>query len=282
MMLFGGETAESYYDEGLTASMKGDLEQAVKLFEQAIRLDNSMAAAYHQMGKCYLRLGDAPKAVQLIGQVASKRPNQIPPQLDLASAYLAQGQVKKAQDIFTRIVEAKPTNPRGYLGLAQCSFEQGRWEETIIYTNNAINTGGASFAAFFLLGRAALAAGNEAVLAEAFHRAEAILEKAIESSPDAPEAYYFRGELKFVQEDFSHALEYFREAEARIQQGKHYAAFGAQFNHLDVLGKQAICLGQLANRDECMAVAERILEEDAEHPVARKIMAEWATPQDGE
>lgn len=282
-MLFGGETAESYYDEGLTASMKGDLEQALKLFEQAIRLDNSMAAAYHQMGKCYLRLGDAPKAIQLIGQVAAKRPNQIPPQLDLASAFLAQGELKKAQDIFTHIVEAKPTNPRGYLGLAQCAFEQGRWDETIIYTNNAINTGGASFAAFFLLGRAALSAGNEAVMAEAFHRAEAILEKAVESSPDAPEAYYFRGELKFVQEDFKHALEQFREAEERIQKGKHYAAFGAQFNHLDVLAKQAICQRQLANKSESLALTQRILEENPDHPVARKLAAEWgATPQGGE
>ena len=45
-MAFGGETADSYYDEGLTASMKGDLRGAIAHFEKAIQLDNSMATPF--------------------------------------------------------------------------------------------------------------------------------------------------------------------------------------------------------------------------------------------
>jgi len=279
-MLFGGETAESYYDEGLTASMKGDFEQAIGLFERAIQLDNSLSAAYHQLGKCYLRLGKAQKAVNFISQVTAKRPNQIPAQLDLANAYLALNDVKRAQDIFEGVVSARPTNPRGHLGLAQCAFELGRWDETIIYTNNAINTGGSSFGAFFLLGRAALAAGNEMMMIEAFQRADAILEKAIESSPEAPEAYYFRGELYFAQGDFPKALEMFQETESYIKSDKHYAAFGAQFTLIDVLAKQAICHKQRSNMEGARAIAERIVEKEPGHPVARAILgAETDKPE---
>ncbi|MCH7909739.1 MAG: hypothetical protein IIB38_08995, partial [Candidatus Hydrogenedentes bacterium] len=56
-MAFGGETADSYYDEGLTASIHGDLAAAASHFEKAIHLDNSMGPAYHQLGKCYTRMG---------------------------------------------------------------------------------------------------------------------------------------------------------------------------------------------------------------------------------
>ncbi len=44
-MAFGGDDAESYYDEGLTASMRGDLVRAVQNFEKTIHLYNTMAAA---------------------------------------------------------------------------------------------------------------------------------------------------------------------------------------------------------------------------------------------
>ncbi|HNT87522.1 MAG TPA: tetratricopeptide repeat protein, partial [Candidatus Hydrogenedentes bacterium] len=61
-MAFGGESAESYYDEGLTAAMKGDVEQAIALFKQAVQLDSSFLAAFHQLARCYLRTGQSEKA----------------------------------------------------------------------------------------------------------------------------------------------------------------------------------------------------------------------------
>ena len=78
-MAFGGENAESYYDEGLTASMKGDMARAVQCFEKAVRLDNTFAAAYHQLGKCYLRLGQAQQAIDLLQQLFSGVRRKRPP-----------------------------------------------------------------------------------------------------------------------------------------------------------------------------------------------------------
>ena len=68
-MPFGGESAESYYDEGITASMRGDLQRAAECFETAVRKDSTMASAYQQLGRVYSRLGrhreaDEPTAVR--------------------------------------------------------------------------------------------------------------------------------------------------------------------------------------------------------------------------
>ena len=65
-MLFGGENAESYYDEGLTAAMKGDFEKAVAHFQKATTLDGAFAAAWYQLGRCWLRLGRVPEAVSQV------------------------------------------------------------------------------------------------------------------------------------------------------------------------------------------------------------------------
>ena len=44
-MVFGGETADSYYDEGVTASMKGDVAQAVRHFKKALGMTPGRFAA---------------------------------------------------------------------------------------------------------------------------------------------------------------------------------------------------------------------------------------------
>ena len=73
-MPFGGENAESYYDEGLTSAMKGDMDAALEHFSKALKMDPSLSAAEYQIGRCQLRLGQAQKAVQTLTSVLTKMP----------------------------------------------------------------------------------------------------------------------------------------------------------------------------------------------------------------
>ena len=68
-MAFGGESAESYYDEGLTASMKGDMAHAIGYFRKAIQLDRGFLAAQHQLGRALTRIGRNEDAVGLLREV---------------------------------------------------------------------------------------------------------------------------------------------------------------------------------------------------------------------
>jgi len=270
-MPFGGETAESYYDEGLTASMKGDLGQAIAHFERAIQLDNSYAAAYHQLGKCYLRLGKAKKAAAFLEQVVSAKPDQIPPRVDLGYALLDLNRTQEARRIFIEVTAVKQDNGRAQLGLAYCAFHEGNWNEALTQAQEAVNVGGANFAALFLLGRAAQLAGFPEVSVEHLNRADALLEKSVETSPEQPEGYYLRGELHFVQGEFGKALDNYRAAEDRAQAGQHYAAYGEHFDRLDIVAKRGLCLQRMGQLDGAREAGEQILKVNPEHKIGQAL-----------
>jgi len=263
-MAFGGDNAESYYDEGLTASMRGDVAQAIDFFERAIRMDNSLVAAYHQLGRCHLRLGDAGKAVTFLQQVVQARPQQVPPKLDLGQALLDQGQAEKAREIFAQVLDLKAQDARAKLGLAQCAFADSNWDVAVSIAESVANeTGG--FAALYLLGRAAKFAGQDDLAERSLKRADLLLEKQIESTPMQPEAHFLRGEVCVGRGKLSDALDHYRAAEERADTGKHYMAYGERFGKLDILMKRALCLKQLGRDETARELAEQILRSDPNH-----------------
>lgn len=273
-MAFGGEDAESYYDEGLTAFKKGDIRRAIECFERAIRLDNSYAVAYHQLGKCYLRLGDPHRAVEILLQVIRKRPNMAPARLDLGYALLAAGKTAPARREFEQLYGLDPSNSRALLGLAQCSFNEGDWASALVQARNAIATGGANFSALYLLARAARLTGDEATAKESFDAAEGVLKKSIEMQPDQPEPHFLRGELSFAQNQIATALEHYRAADDRTDStspGKIYTAFGETFSQVDIWAKLGLCYQRLGKLDRAGEMGKRILARDPEHKLGKAL-----------
>jgi tetratricopeptide (TPR) repeat protein len=270
-MAFGGDNADSYYDEGLTASMKGDTVQAIRHFENAIKLDSTHAAAYHQIGRCYHRLGRTQKAADILSSVVKKRPGQIPPRLDLAYALLDLGHVEQAQRLFSEVASAKPEQHRAQLGLAYCAFQQGQWEAAMSLAQAAVTLGGSNFGAYYLLGRAARLADRPDIGSEALKKAEALIGRSIESSPDQPDGYYLRGEVYFTQENFSKALEDFRLAEERMKPEQYYSAFNEHFTRVEVLARQGVCLQKLGRVGEARQAGEAIVALDAEHALGKML-----------
>ena len=272
MTVFGGENADSYYDEGVTASMKGDLEAAVRHFERAIEMDRNHYAAYHQLGKCHLRLGDARKAAELLQHVLRNKPTQVQPRLDYAFALMELGEWKKAQDIFGEVSREKPNNPRASLGLAYCAFQAGQWDAAMRLAQTAANQGGGNFAALFLLGRAAGRAGRAEIAAEAFKKADAVLETHLETSPNQPEGHYLRGELHAAQRSFDKAIEHYARAAECAQPGRQYSAYDARFNRVDVLCRRAYCLYKIGQREAALKIARDVLAEDPDNAWARQLI----------
>jgi tetratricopeptide (TPR) repeat protein len=267
-MVFSGENAESYYDEGLTASMKGDLGRAVECFEKAVQLDSSMVAAYHQLAKCYVRCGQNKRAANLLQQVVDRKPDQIPPRLDLGYALLSLGSFQDARKQFGYLIARAPDNARAHLGLAKVCFQEGDWTGAVMHAQTALERSGPNFAVLFVLGRAAKLASNAALAEESLDQSDKLLEKSIELQPDQPEGYYLRGEVAMVRDQLPTALEHFRAAEDRAKRNQLYTAFGESFTYVDVLAKQGVCYQRLGNTDRAREIGERILQLQPDHPLA--------------
>ncbi len=272
-MVFGGENAESYYDEGLTASMKGDLTQAIAHFEHALKLDPGMHVAMHQLGRCYQRLGEMQRAARILHQVISAKPDLVPARVDYGFVALELGEVARARQVFSEVASARPGNTRAQLGLAACAFHEGQWQAAVELAQASINLGGTSFSAFYLLGRAAGLAGDIGLSAEALARAEKVIEKSIETSPDAPEGYFLRGEVLFAQENYGKALENYTDAMRRGEMGRNYTAFGEQFTLVDMLSKRGLCQVKLGDAEGARKTGEAILKLDPEHKLAKTFIA---------
>jgi tetratricopeptide (TPR) repeat protein len=237
--LFGGENADSYFDEGVTASMRGDLPRAIEFFEKCIRQDSSYSAAYHQLGRVYHRMGQFQRAATFISQVVNAKPGQIPPRVDLGYALLGMGQPGKAQEHFAKVAADKPGNARALLGLALCAYHQQNLDAASLLVQDAVNALGATYGAFYLMARIGRDTGREDWVLEGRGRAEKLVEKLIEGSPDQPEGYYLRGLLADVMGDAAKAEEDFAKAIETAEPGRHYAAYEEHFSLEDMLGRLA-------------------------------------------
>jgi len=264
---FGGETAESYYDEGLTASVKGDLGRAVHCFEKAIHLDNTMATAYHQLGKCYARLGRYKKAITLLSQVVQKRPGLVTARLDLGHALLGLGEAKAARTHFEAVLNVEPGNAKALLGVAEAESKAGNWEQALKFAELSQQIGGQNFTVLIVLGRAAKHMGQADVAVRSFQRADKLIEKYLETNPEKPEGHYLRGEIAREGENDAAALQHFREAEKFAEPGRAYLAYGESFTMTDIVVRQAICLKRMGQLDAARQLANVIVKLDPNHPV---------------
>ena len=272
-MAFGGENAESYYDEGVTAAMTGDVERAVRSFEKAIRMDNSMSSAYHQLGRCYLRVGKGDQAIALLTQVVTRRPEQVPPRLDLGYAFLSAGRLEDARRQFNQVLMLEGGNARAQLGLAQASFQSGAWVAAMNEARTAVAIGGVNtFAGLYLLGRAAKLSGDYEAATGALKKADALLEKTIEKTGgDKPESHYLRGEVAYIQDNFAAALDHYRTAQGHAKHGKSYTAYGENFGLADILARQGLCLQRMGHTDRAREVGARIGELDPGHKIGKAL-----------
>ncbi len=270
-MAFGGENAESYHDEGLTAMIKGDVAAAVQFFNRAIQLDASYIASYHQLGKCYLRLGQLQKALDILRQVVSRKPNLATAKIDLGYAYLGMNATEEARAQFGGVLESHPDNARANLGMAHVCFHVGAWENAVAFAQAARMQGAANFATLYVLGRAAKLAGMTVIAEDALNEAELVIEKSVEMTPDSPEGHYLRGEVCFAQGRYVQALEHYRAAEDRADPKKSYMAFGENFGRVDIMVKRGLCLQRMGSIETARDLGKQILAIAPEHKIAKSL-----------
>jgi DNA-directed RNA polymerase subunit alpha len=107
--------ADWQYRRGLVLEAKGQLDEAISAFEQAVTLDEDHGDAMFRLA-CDLDLyGDEERAMQLYEVLAERTPAHVNALLNLATMYEDWGQYEEAHECVERVLVEHPNHPRARL-----------------------------------------------------------------------------------------------------------------------------------------------------------------------
>jgi len=265
--------AEYYYDQGLTAAVRGKTDDAIESFRKAIELDDSMVPAYHQLGKVYVKCGRFDEATKWLRQAIDRRPQQAAIYVELGNAYLGSGDVDRAQDSFLSALGIEQNDIRALNGLSMIFFLLEHWDRLRAHADAVLTLSPDNFTAMFFRGCAGYRLGDFAAGEKMFDRAEAVLDELLALQPQSVEAHYLEGEIKWHRGAFGSALERFMEAERLSAPEQTYWAYGIPFTGLDVMAKLGMCYKRLSKADRAAEIAERIRTVQPDHPAVAILTA---------
>ncbi len=258
--------AEFFYDQGLTAAVRGKTDEAIESFQKAIELDTSMVPAYHQLGKVYLKAGRFTEAVKYLQEAVNRRPQQTAIHVDIGHAYIGVRDFDRAQDAFLSGLAIEQNNIRALNGLSTIFFFLEHWDRLRAHADAVLELSPDNFAALFFRGCAAFKLGDFASGEKMFDRAEAVLDELLSLQPDSVEARYLQGEIKWYRGAYGSARQCYMEAEKRAEPTQTYWAYGMPFTGLDVLAKIGMCYKQLSNAARAAEIANQIRAVRPDHP----------------
>lgn len=249
-MLFGGETAQSYYEEGLTSAMKGNLDQAILYFRRAYQMNAGLYQAQYQVGRCLMRLGKAEEALPCLHFAVRALPELSAPRVDLAFALLQLGRTDLARETFAALLQENPDESRAVLGLAYCAFHRAQWETAVNLVQRSIEMGRVQFDTHFLLARAADKVGMVDISTAHYQKAVELINASIEANPEHVTGYYLRGRVYHGLGQYSAALEDMDLALKYALPDRHYAAYNEIFSRDDIRACKEAVLKEMKARDD--------------------------------
>lgn len=199
--------ADLYVTRGVIYTGTGLYPQAVRDFEQALKLNPVSAAAYRGLAQAYERLGRAQDAELTFQKAIGLRPNDWAGYQQLGVLYINHGEYAKAEECVRRVTELTPDSYWGFYTLGAVYHLQGRFEQAIAPTERSIQlrpTG----AAYSNLGTIYSFQGRYEEAARAFEKAKELLPARRDIWGNLAEAYLrIPGQAEKAPEAYRRALQ---------------------------------------------------------------------------
>jgi Flp pilus assembly protein TadD len=183
----------------------GRLEQAQREYEEAIRLDPQMLAAYRYLGETLLRTGQSPRAVAVLEKAVAQENNNVDLLIPLGVAYGSEGRIEDSIRTLSRATEIDPGRPLIWLNLGASLDQSGDMTRAIEAFRSAVRLQPDFAYAHSRLGGALIRTGS-------LNEARSHLNKAIELQPNLTEAQYHLSDLLKIEGRGAEAGEVFRKA----------------------------------------------------------------------
>lgn len=109
----------------------GQLDEAVKCYEQAIRLKPGYAEAYHNLGSARVRRGQFEEAAGLYQKAIELAPGFGEAYNNLAGIFMTRGQFAEAVELYQRAIEVKPDYAEAFNNLGSAYLGLDRLDDAI-------------------------------------------------------------------------------------------------------------------------------------------------------
>lgn len=135
---FSDNAAKSYDYMGKTYLKQGNTDEAIKVYQEAVRIYPVRDEFHLALGDIYLKKAMPNDALREFEAAVKLDPGSVESRYSLGQSYLTSGRLDDAKEQFTRVVRLTPTSAAGYYGLGQAARLAGDYQEAVFQLNKAI------------------------------------------------------------------------------------------------------------------------------------------------
>ncbi|HKI49014.1 MAG TPA: tetratricopeptide repeat protein, partial [Desulfobacteria bacterium] len=166
-----------YYRGNFALYALGESNQAIDLYQRALKIDPDFVLARYDLAVTYRGLGEVDKAIAEYEKVLKINPRFPEALSNLGGQYFRKGNVKQAVAYFQRAIEVYPNFIQALSNLGAALNKQGKSKEALPHLKKALSLDPEFAVAYFNLGNAHFGAGNLDEAEKAFKTA---IEKGID------------------------------------------------------------------------------------------------------
>jgi tetratricopeptide (TPR) repeat protein len=190
---------------GSALDKKGQTDEAISQFQEAIRLKPDFALAYDNLGNALSNQGQTDEAISLFKAAIHLKPDDALARNNLGNALDKKGQSDEAIRLFKAAIRLKPDYADAHYNLGVALFKKGQSDEAISQFQEAIRLQPEYAEAHNNLGNSLFSKGQT-------FEAIGQYQEAIRLKPDDAEAHYDLGNALFKQGQTDEAIGQYQEA----------------------------------------------------------------------
>jgi serine/threonine protein kinase/Flp pilus assembly protein TadD len=203
--LLGSRDATAYNDSGIAKFKQGELQGAIKDFDEAIRLNPNFVLAYNNRAFAKMNSGDLQGAISDYNEAIRLNPNFAMAYSDRGMAKFNLGDKSGAMDDFNEAIRLQPDSAIAYSNRALAKVNSGDMKGAIIDASEAIRLDPNLAVAYNNRGQAKISLGDKEGAISDYN-------EAIRLQPNFPTAYSNRGDAKAALKDLQGAMSDFNQA----------------------------------------------------------------------
>lgn len=170
-----------YYDLANDAREAGRLDEAIAIYQKALKLNASYAPLHNNLGLAFQAQGRLPEAINEHLLAISLSPASISARNNLAVAFTRIGKLDEAIEQLTEVLRLDPTSAKSYNNLGSVLGRKGNYREAIRQFKEALRLMPDNPVLYDNLGDALVLDGNRDEAIASYH-------KAIQLNPNDPRA----------------------------------------------------------------------------------------------